>query len=196
LAAELDSSMPELDSPLPPDAIRRCRRRHPPVTPVVKGSGWANVGNRWGKRGQPLLEPHGATLSWLLLSFGSRKGLHDRLYNWSRCVLHRLAGLRPELLVEPEPEPCQTGPSSAGREGAPYPCRHAGTRSMHSCSKQRCDGASSRGRGNTRRIEAAATPLVTLYRFDFKCSLSSLVRGGTVRSPFEYTKDEDGHTVT
>jgi hypothetical protein len=75
-----------------------------------EGFGVGEAGWGRGKRGQPLLEPHGATLSWLLLSFGSRKGLHDRLYTWSRCVLHRLAGLRPELLVEPEPEPCQTGP--------------------------------------------------------------------------------------
>jgi hypothetical protein len=56
------------------------------------------------------LELGEATKTWLYLPFESREGLQLRLHTWSRCNLHCLAGLRPEPLVEPEPEPSQTGP--------------------------------------------------------------------------------------
>jgi hypothetical protein len=56
------------------------------------------------------LEPDEATKTWLHLPFESREGLQLRLHTWSRCNLHCLAGLRLEPLVEPEPEPSQTGP--------------------------------------------------------------------------------------
>jgi hypothetical protein len=61
------------------------------------------------------LEPGEATKTWLHLPFESREGLQLRLHTWSRCSFHRLAGLRPEPLVEPEPEPSQTGPRSQRR---------------------------------------------------------------------------------
>jgi hypothetical protein len=63
------------------------------------------------------LEPGEATKTWLHLPFESREGLQLRLHTWSWCNLHCLAGLRPEPLVEPEPEPSQTGPECALRNG-------------------------------------------------------------------------------
>jgi hypothetical protein len=59
------------------------------------------------------LEPGEATKTWLHLPFENREGLQLRLHTRSRCSFHRLAGLRPEPLVEPEPEPSQTGPQPA-----------------------------------------------------------------------------------
>jgi hypothetical protein len=71
--------------------------RQPRVPPV--GSG--------GKTGA---EPGGATKSWLRLPFGSREVLQGQLHTRSRSKIDRLGGLRVEPLVEPEPEPSQTGP--------------------------------------------------------------------------------------
>jgi hypothetical protein len=55
------------------------------------------------------LDPGETTKTWLHLPFESREGLHLRLHTRSGCSFHCLAGLRPEPLVEPEPEPSQTG---------------------------------------------------------------------------------------
>jgi hypothetical protein len=55
------------------------------------------------------LDPGETTKTWLHLPFESREGLQLRLHTRSRCSFHCLAGLRSEPLVEPEPEPSQTG---------------------------------------------------------------------------------------
>jgi hypothetical protein len=89
----------------------------PPLRPAAlpwMGSGKIAVisPNSRGNRGRGIVEPLGATFSWLLLSFESRGRLQRRLHNRSRCKNNRLAGLQLEPLMEPEPEPCQTGPKS------------------------------------------------------------------------------------
>jgi hypothetical protein len=63
-----------------------------------------------GSGGKTGAEPGGATKSWLRLPFGSREVLQGQLHTRSRSKIDRLGGLRVEPLVEPEPEPSQTGP--------------------------------------------------------------------------------------
>ena len=48
----------------------------------------------------------------LLLACGSREGLQGQLHAASWCKIHRLAELRLEPVLEPEPELCQRGPST------------------------------------------------------------------------------------
>jgi hypothetical protein len=63
-----------------------------------------------GKAVKGEAEPDGATFSWLCLLCGSRNGLQVRLLGWSCFICTRLARLRVELVLEPLPKPCQTGP--------------------------------------------------------------------------------------
>jgi len=65
-------------------------------------------------------EPLGATTTWLHLPYGSRDRLQRWLLTWSCSKNMRLAGLRPEPLVEPLLEPCQTGPYSSKRSEIIY----------------------------------------------------------------------------
>jgi hypothetical protein len=96
------SPPPRAAAALPSPPPRRAAHQAVAAELVPKGKG--------RKRGA---EPDGATKTWLRLPFGSRKGLQHRLRTRSRCKNHRLAGLQLEPPVEPEPEPCQTGPNSA-----------------------------------------------------------------------------------
>jgi hypothetical protein len=63
-----------------------------------------------GKAVKGEAEPDGAIVLWLRRLYGSREGLQPQLHTWSRCCLERLAGLRPDPLVEPLMEPCQPDP--------------------------------------------------------------------------------------
>jgi hypothetical protein len=108
----LSSLLPSASaSPLPPPSC--CRPLRQPRAPP-KGSS--------GKR---RAEPGGATKSWLRLPFGSREVLHGQLHTRSRCKICRLGGLRLKPLVEPEPEPSQTGPKSSPS----LPSQHTSARS-------------------------------------------------------------------
>jgi hypothetical protein len=85
---------------LTPSKSRAPDRPCPPRLP-------ATVRDKVGKGEE---EPDGATFSWLCLLCARRKGLHVQLLGWSHSIFTRFAGLRVELRLEPELEPCQTGP--------------------------------------------------------------------------------------
>ena len=64
---------------------------------------------QWDKRTGPACGAAWGHILRLLLACGSRKGLQGQLQTRSWGKMHILAGLRLELVLEPEP--CQIGPN-------------------------------------------------------------------------------------